>query len=262
MKTIVVLGDCQSNGNNCLAHQIIESPRLHTWSLRFHKEFQPVFKWYLKHKIAHNDRTPMPNNNLEGVVWHYFWEQELAVSWPFLLDANVINFSKNGAHFIGYHHRLKKYLKDNPAPDHIIITDYTFSHQATSFRFNNRRYLFERETYIASEWNANDYPEAVHLKRLAGVDKQKKESHNRKLRKHRLAFKMLIKFIESQNIPYTLVRFNSEFDEFMPREVDCTSLYNQYTTVDGEDSKLKFDIQPTVAELVATKLSIAIRSEP
>lgn len=264
MDTIVVLGDCQSNGNNCLAHEIVTNFRLHTWSLKFHGEFQNVFKWYLKHRISNKVKDPIPSHNLEKEVWHYFWETELQTAWPNLLDCNIVNFSKNGGHFIGHHYRLKEYLKHNPKPSLVIITDYTFSHISTSFQHDSKRYLFERETYADEDWNPADYSVEVHKKRLASLAVQKAYSRERSQRKHFLGFKQLIKFIKSHNLPYLIVRFgdadkkNIEAFNFMGTDIDCTDLFNQYATTDGEDSLTKLKIQSTVAERVST----AILSRP
>lgn len=269
MKTIIVLGDCQSNGNNCLAHQIIETPRLHTWSLKFHNEFRNVFRWYLKHRIDNRVKDCIPNKNLEGAVWHYFWEEELKTSWPYLLAVpNVVNFSKNGAHFIGHLKRLKDYLSANSKPDHIIVTDYTFSHISTSFKFQGKRYCFERENYIDQEWNPEDYPLEVHQKRLGSIAYQKAQPYTRRQRKHMLGYNQLIRYIESHKIPFTTVRFgdvqenNRRAFDFIHQGVDCTDLYLNYATENGEDSATKLQLQSAIAERVANKLSIDFRSLP
>lgn len=234
--------------------------------MRFHKEFEPVFKWYLKHRIQHKVKEPMPNKNLENEVWHYFWEQELGVAWPNLLEANVINFSKNGAHFVGHHHRLKNYLKNNPKPDHVILTDYTFSHIFTSFKFQDKRYLFERENYIDSEWNPFAYPIEVHRKRLASLEYQKSQSREWRQRRHYLGFKNLTRFMEQQELSWSIIRFgdvstdNIEAFDFMGNEIDCIPIYQSYSTSEGEDSLIKLNSQAAIAELVGNKLSIAVRS--
>jgi hypothetical protein len=223
-----------------------------------------VFKWYLKHRISNKVKDSIPSHNLEKEVWHYFWETELQTAWPNLLDCNIVNFSKNGGHFIGHHYRLKEYMKHNPKPSLVIITDYTFSHIATSFQHNNKRYLFERENYVDADWNSVDYSVEVHKKRLASLAVQKAYSRERRQRKHFLGFKQLIKFIKSHNLPYLIVRFgdadkkNIEAFNFMGTDIDCTDLFNQYATTDGEDSLSKLKIQSTVAERVST----AILSRP
>ena len=54
LKKIVVLGDCQSDGNNCLAHQILHQDNLVIdWSLQYRQreaELAELIKWMLSHK--------------------------------------------------------------------------------------------------------------------------------------------------------------------------------------------------------------------
>jgi hypothetical protein len=234
--------------------------------MRYHKEFESVFKWYLKHRIANGVKTPIPSSNLENEVWNYFWEQEQEVAWPNLLDANIVNFSKNGGHFVGHHHRLRKYLANNPKPDHIILTDYTFSHIFTSFKFEGQRYMFERENYVASEWNSDAYPIEVHNKRLASIAYQKSQPREWRQRRHYLGYKNLIKFMEQQGLTWSIVRFGDVADDnikafdFMGREIDCISLYQEYSTPEGENSEFKLRNQIAIAAVVGNKLSIAVRS--
>ena len=137
MKTVLILGDCQSNGNNCLAHQVFDdSDRLQTWSLRYHQQSATVLEW-----INKNFPEFRPKSDLE--IWKFFRQQELAVSWPSLLQrAQVTNLSINGAHFIGYHGRFKKYIAQHGIPDHVIVTDYAPGHQACAFK-NQVQYVTE-----------------------------------------------------------------------------------------------------------------------
>jgi hypothetical protein len=196
-------------------------------------------------------------------VWHYFWEEELKASWPYLLNVpTVVNISKNGAHFIGYLKRLKDYIESNPKPDHIIITDYTFSHISTSFKFQGKRYYFERENYVNSEWNPEDYPLEVHQRRLASIAYQKSQPHARKQRKHLLGYNQLVRYIKTQEISFTTVRFgdiqenNRRAFDFMHPGVDCTDLYLNYASPDGEESAMKLQLQSAIAERIANKLKI------
>jgi hypothetical protein len=258
MKTVLILGDCQSNGNNCLAHEVLNETAPVTWSLRFHKEFTKVFKWYLKHRKTHGVTDTMPTGNLESVVWHYYWEEEQKVSWPALLDIpNVVNFSLNGAHFIGHHNRLKKYLTNNPKPDHVLITDYTFSHIAHSFKWQGTRHVFERESYIESEWDPSIYPLEVHKKRLAGLAHQKAQSRAWHIKRHKRGFNMLIKFLDYHNIPWSVVRFGdysqetiNVFDSIMPNQINCIPYYRQYITENGENTKIKLQLQHNIAQKI------------
>lgn len=258
MKTVLILSDCQSNGNNCLAHEVTNEDAPCTWSLRFHKQFQQVFKWYLKHRKLNGAKDKMPTESLESAVWDYYWEQEGKVAWPSLLKVpNVVNMSVNGGHFIGHHKRLNKYIAEHGKPDHVILTDYTFSHIAHSFKWEGKRYVFERENYVDSEWNSEDYPKEVHLKRLQGIQRMKSMSREWHIRRHKRSFSLLTKVLNYHMIPFTVVRFGDRddinieaFDTFMGREVDCIPFFKQYSSIDGEDSKKKLEVQPLIANKI------------
>jgi hypothetical protein len=263
MQKILILGDCQSNGNNCWAHKIVDNDSPRTWSLKFHGEFRNVFKWYLQHRKENNVATPMATGNIEQVVWNYLWEQEQKSAWPSLLNVSeVVNISINGGHFIGHHKRLKKYLLENAKPDHVLITDYTFSHIAHSFKYNNVRYVFERENYVDSEWNPDRYPIEVHRRRLENIAFQKSQSKDWHIRRHQRGYDMLIKFLNFHNIKWTTVRFgdsdtdNTEiFKTIMHNGIDCTKYGKQYLSPDGEASEVKLSLQIKIAEEIQQYLN-------
>jgi len=258
MTTLLILGDCQSNGNNCLAHVVLNNSEPRTWSLKFHNEFRSVFKWYLQHRKEHGVTTSMPTGNIEQVVWHYLWEEEQQSAWPNLLKIpNVVNMSINGAHFIGHHNRLKNYLKNNPKPDYVLITDYTFSHIAHSFKWQDQRYVFERENYIDKEWNPDRYPIEVHKKRLSGIAFQKSQSREWHIRRHKKGYHMLTKLLDHHNINWSTIRFGDPqnentqvFADIMHPGIDCVSIGQQYMTAQGEDTEQKLKVQEHIAKIV------------
>lgn len=258
MKTVLILGDCQSNGNNCLAHEIVNDDSPRTWSLKFHNEFRSVFKWYLQHRKDNGVTAPMPTGNIEQVVWHYLWEEEQKAAWPnWLQGYNVVNTSINGGHFIGHHNRLRKYLAENPKPDFVLVTDYTFSHIAHSFKWQGQRYVFERENYKDSEWNPDRYPIEVHKKRLNNISFQKSQNKDWHIRRHRRGYNMLIKVLDYHNIKWSTIRFGDPdsnntniFASFMHPGIDCVEFGQQYMTASGEDAKIKLSVQEEIAKTV------------
>lgn len=262
MRTILILGDCQSNGNNCLAHVIRNDSSPMTWSLKFHNEFRNVFKWYLQHRKANGVTEAMPTGNIEQVVWNYLWEQEKKEAWPTYLNIpNVVNVSLNGGHFIGHHNRLRKYLAENPKPDHVLITDYTFSHIAHSFKWLGNRYVFERENYKDSEWNPDRYPVEVHKRRLENIAFQKSQSRDWHIRRHRNGYHMLIKTLNHLDIKWSTIRFGdpnpintSIFASFMDPGIDCVNFASQYMTPKGENTEAKLAVQKEIAKVVQDHL--------
>ena len=256
MNSILILGDCQSNGNNCLADEILNDSAPRTWSLRYHKEFGSAFKWFLKHRIANNVRDELPKGNLESAVWSYIREQELKTAWPNLLSIpTVTNRSLNGAHFVGYQWRLKRHLEQFGKPDHVLITDFTFPHIVSAFKFNGKQYLFEKSpNYGDNEWNPDDYPLEVHQELVKRMTFQLVQNRDWYVRKHTKGFNQLVKFMQFHQLNWTVVRFGDiqqenidVFDKIMGRGIDCIPLFQRYIGTQGENSTNKLQTQQDIA---------------
>jgi len=252
MKTVLILGDCQSNGNNCLAHQICHDPSiLQTWSLRYHQQSAIVSEW-----IEEKFPEFKPDSDLE--IWRFLRHQELAISWPNLLQqVQVTNLSINGAHFIGHHSRLKKYIDQHGVPDHVIITDHAPSHQACAFKYNVQ-YVTE---LTFSPMPAHD--DFIKNKIRGRFDYQNQQSNDWHQQRHQKSFSLLMQCVKHYKIPYTVVAFGGyeiDLDRFMSADVDCADIHNEYHPhtkslwQQGEHSKLKFESQQIIADRVQTAL--------
>jgi len=266
---LVILGDCQSNGNNCLAHEILdqkESNNLQTWSLRYHKKIDVALKWMLKHLKENGTDFEHNTKNIQAMVWNYLRKQELKISWPSMLDPSmsVYNYSVNGAHFVGYLKRLKTHIEKYGNPDFIFVTDYFVSHQCTTFKWEGIRYYFEKSTYGDAGWDPELYSEPVHERLKARLEIQSTKNKKWHLRKHKKAYDQLIRYIRSRNIPYATIRFSSGtgimfwrqvFDKFMKTDIDCVPERMKYQYKDGEDSRKKKAIQQVIADKVQSYIN-------
>lgn len=251
---IVVLGDCQSNGNNCLADEIMQNSELRTWSLRHNKQLAQATRWML-HNRKQNSISKIELKNLEDHVWRYLREQEIKLAWPAMVKAQVVNLSYNGAHFLGHWYRLRQFLQKEK-PDHIIITDYQINHVGVAFRYQGKQYSFDGTNYNESAYHGQ-YPVAVHELRMRNMERNKQQTNGWIIRKHRRCYQGLTALIESYQIPYSLMKFGNvtgsiqpPFDQFMPTQIDCTNIYGGYTVSDGEWSDKKRISQHEIAKLV------------
>ena len=259
---ILVLGDCQSNGNNCLADQVLEENSPRTWSLRFHKNFPQALKWYLKHSIKNKVTDPITTKNIESAVWTYLRQQELNCSWPNLLNGRVVNRSLNGAHFVGYHKRLLQYLDKHGRPDRVLVTDFTFPHIASSFKYQGKRYVFEKSpNYGDVEYNPDEYPIEVHRELVKRMTFQLKQTRDWYIRKHHWGYWQLTKVLNYHKLQWSVVRFGDDeqenidvFDKIMGRGIDCIDLLKQYHINGAEDGTKKLKIQSKIAERVQQHL--------
>jgi len=262
MMKILVLGDCQSNGNNCLADQVLNESAPRTWSLRYHNTFPQAFKWYLKHRLENKIKEPMPSGDIESAVWAYLRSEELRLAWPNLLDAEVTNRSLNGAHFVGYHKRLLQYIDTVGMPDHVLVTDFTFPHIVSSFKYDNIRYVFEKSpNYGDVEWNPAEYPIEVHQTLKARMQFQLAQPREWYIRKHTKSFNQLVKVLEHYKLKWTVVRFGDDeqqnidvFDNIMGRGIDCIDFYKQYHADCAENGTVKLNLQSEIARRIQEHL--------
>lgn len=248
---VLILGDCQSNGNNCLAHEILNDQEgLQTWSLRYHNKLEKVFKWMLK-DLKKNQLTleHEQTKDLKIFVWNYLKQQEKKISWPSYLNYEVINHSYNGAHFSGYLKRLNSYLKTN-RPDIILITDYHIEHRFVSFKYKNERYFFEKSDHSELNWDFSKYPKEVYDIFLKRMEYQSTKNINWHIKRHEKSYNILIKKIKSFNLPYLTIKFGSDkemsFDNFMDIDIDCYDLRELYSTENGEHSFKKRNLQEKI----------------
>jgi len=227
MKTILILGDCQSNGNNCLSDEIMGDTQPRTFSLRYHKQIKPALQWCLKQNdfVGHLD-------SLESKAWKFVRHKEMSLAWPSMINGYVTNLSFNGAHFFGHCRRLINWLRINNRPDLVLVTDYEFSHLSYSVMYQGRKHHFESLTVTNSDPT---------LEKLRQETLQKTFLRDRKwhARFHRRSFKLLIKILKNYNIDYAVVRFGQcrennhvEFENFLNEYIDCTDLRKTYTVDD------------------------------
>jgi hypothetical protein len=262
MMKILVLGDCQSNGNNCLADQVLNETAPRTWSLRYHNNFPQAFKWYLKHRLLNKVKEPMPSGDIESAVWAYLRNEELRLAWPNLLDAEVTNRSLNGAHFVGYHKRLLQYINTVGVPDHVLVTDFTFPHIVSSFKRDNKRYVFEKSpNYGDVEWNPGEYSMDVHQVLKERMKFQLSQSRDWYIRKHTKSFNQLVKVLDYYKLKWSVVRFGDDeqqnidvFDNIMGRGIDCIDFYQQYHINGAEDGTKKLQLQSEIARRIQDRL--------
>jgi nicotinamide riboside kinase len=252
MKNVLILGDCQSNGNNCLADEITEVVVPRTFSLRFHNQIVAGTRWALQQK----DFSRCNISELKNEVWRFIRKKEMSMAWPSFLNANVINMSFNGAHYLGHCYRLKQYIKTNNKPDLVIITDYEFNHMAYSVTSDYKKYFFESLT-------RSNYSEDIEQKRQEKIKYVLSKERHWHTKLHRRSFRKLTNILDNNKIPYLTLRFGqfskrnqTVFDSFLGCDIDCKDMRLCYTIDDiqseygAELSVKKFAAQKEIAACV------------
>lgn len=266
MTDIVLLGDCSSNGNNALAHEVTGDPDLKmTFSLQYHNLFDAINKWFLEKRKQGEFREYQIDHpyQIQGFALKALREKQKQIAWPSLLPYDVTNYSVNGNHFSNYVLRLKQHVEEFGKPNFLLITDYSVNHKFIRFRYNNQYYKFlatnygnRREPDQPFHTSVIDYPREVF-----DIEQKRRKTENNKtdeqcMRKSRRSFRVLMRLVDQLNIPFATINFHQEYSDIM-HEYDCLDLI-QYrkdwhvngNEFDGEYCALKKQLQQPVAEQV------------
>jgi len=228
MKSILILGDCHSNGNACINHIINNDPNdVSEWSIRFNKEYTNLVKWYM----GQPNREPVPEDQLVEQAFKYLTQQERMSAWPTYLEDEykVFNRSLLGNHCGRYRIQLKDHINKNGKPDLVLITDYHSQHVFSEFTVNGHEYNFLSSPSVLDEWtNAKNYPKEIHLVRREEFIKDRdrgKKFLREKTNKHH---KELIEEIRNNDIPFAHCIFEGGELDNIDRQIDLTDITSRY----------------------------------
>lgn len=266
-KNILVLGDCTSNGNNCLGHLVYEdSETVLTYSLQYHKKFKEIVRWFLRERKKGNflDKK-VTIKNLNYVALKTLKEEEKKISWPNLLDFNITNKSTNGNHFCNYIIQLTKYCENNENPDLVLITDHPLDHMVVYFTRDKKKYRFLCEPQGVNEKydsHKHHYPYLIHQEKINFIKKQNSYSSNYQRNKSRRYLSILEKKLQQKNISYFFVLFRKKNEHlFSPEKIiDLTDIKETWCSGNKDEyesreiSSFKYDLQSKCATIVQKKL--------
>ena len=265
-KNLLVLGDCASNGNNCLGHEVYKNDDVClTFSLMYHQSFDDVIKWYIRRrKQGDTTSQSIDYRDLKKVAMQELRQQEKQSSWPTYLDYAVENKSINGNHFSNYIIQFEKFLKENNKPDLILITDYSQSHMVVYFTYKKQKYKFLCEPHAENEVydkELHNYPKEVHDIKIKLIKKQNQYSDSYQSRKNLKYLKLLQTKLENANIPYigVVLRAKNKFlFQNFDHVVDISHIKSQWCVGDeydsGEICYKKFHLQKKCADEVSNFL--------
>jgi hypothetical protein len=247
MKRILVLGDCIATGQNCLLDKItgVDSLSIEDDFYQSSDEKERyIIKWFLQ-----NNTHKLHLSDIKKLSYKYKTELERKIAWPNFLPATVDNLSIAGETFQGMHSTLKKYLKNNPPPNFLIITDFDRSHNCVVINYSGKKYIVKRATSLLDQPQYL-YPEKVYKLFRNKIDKEIFKGNNFFLKKNKKALYYFIKFVERQKINYTIVSFYTWFKEIHDNYIDCCHLVSMYKNNGLTNIRQKKDSQPIIAEHV------------
>lgn len=262
---ILILGDCQSNGNNLLVPEIVPTETTIPYGLlhknKFYKELR---KWYLNELKASKQKRllidTMKNiENIDKDLVQYLKKKQLEKAWPTYLDVNhtVTNLSFHDRTAIGYLRSLHRYLESNKKPDKILVTDHTPTHQV--FR------LYPRSKYYEVSYDPGDLfvfnnrislDEDIQLQIYQKSKSLYEKNSNHIIKRSLKLFGWFLKYLERNGFEYQVIFFHNIFKNSFTssKSIDCTHFYQQYFTEKGEIPLIKANLQNNIAQHIQKSL--------
>ena len=174
-KSLVILGDCASNGANCIAGEVTGNKDVRvSYSLQYHNQYSDILKWYLKKRKEVKYTTPISMQLLQHESLKAYRQREMEVSWPSLLECKTYNYSWNGNTFQGYLSDIKNHIVLHGKPDLVAITCYTPNHVYVRVNSNKEKYNgIVHQTWIDRPYNKDtmSYSKAIYDKKQSKAKK-------------------------------------------------------------------------------------------
>jgi len=260
---ILVLGDCASDGSNCLNKQIIgeEDNGITEYSLASNKKYRKyIVGWYLKN--TKTSRGPINTDELLENALLYLQDREMQESWTSNLQDkfHVTNLSQGGATAYGYYKRLLKYEDKEGRPDIIVLTDHDPTHPWQRINLKGKKYFFEKG--YDPRWpifsinpklkSPAEAQEMAFNKSKFYFDKGANEKRNY------IIMNWFHKYLLKNQYQFIKIKFYEGFQEFDNDDnvIDCTDLAKKYAGIPkGTIGSLKLGVQNDIYLRVDKKLS-------
>jgi hypothetical protein len=256
---VLLLGDCASDGSNCLNKQIIGEDSLSTeYNLSWYKKYHKLITlWYLRETKSKRQRISDLNDIGDNAL-NYLHDKELEMSWAKNLDPKlqVTNLSKGGATAYGYYKRLLKYEEtNNGTPDLILLTDYDPTHPWQRINLNGQKYFFEKgydprrpDFEINPKLKSPPMAQKIAFsKSKFYFDTESNEKRNFKI------MSWFCRYLATNKYKFIKIKFYKGFVEFDqdPEVVDCSDLFKKYTVLPrGTNGSIKLKVQDAICKRV------------
>lgn len=247
---IVLLGDCQIDGNLLCADEIIPEVTPIEYGLVRAGWTDQVVDWFLRCNPQFNTATRSPM--LEKAAIKYLRDEEKKRAFPAMSKYKLTNLSAFGVTAWRYKLWLENYLKTNTI-DLLIIFDYSPRHQFHNVRYGGKTYFSEISYDRRHPFEFNE-----RINRSIGLQKAVYESAKKQFEKGGLdylrkrnyrLFQWFISYVNTLNIPFITINLDPEFTDHYDWDWNFTKHYLQYTNpeTDGTDFILKRAEQPIIA---------------
>ena len=244
--TVLVLGDCIGNGQNCLWGKICNKKGIVLPS-NFKRQIdleKKLLQWFHKNNKSTNKKF----STLVNDAYSFLNQQEKLVAWPAQLSKDSVNLTTNGETFITMFVKLKIFLQNNNKPNFIVITDFDRGHYSAVV--NDKQKVVMKRDIALLDNEQNWYDASMYEIFKKKVRTQHSKGYNFWLRKNYKEYQLLTKFIEQQNIAYKTFSFMGYIPQ-LKNSVDLVHLTKKWMLSDHTvDVDKKFDVQKETADLI------------
>ena len=264
-KSLVILGDCASNGANCIASEVTKDDDVRvSYSLQYHNQYEQIIKWFLQKRKLNKHNDTIPFKLLQSESLKAYRQSEMEVAWHKLLDCKAYNYSATGNTFQGYLADIKKHIERHNKPDLVAITCYSPDH--VYVRVNNQEEKYNGIVYpgwLDTPYDSDtmSYSETVYHKKQKQGKKEYASSQKYLNRKAYHSWYWLKKFLKNNDIDYFCIRYrhavvadrtNIAYDLFETEKMlDIRELHDVYChPKDGDKSLKKLEYQPIIAKKI------------
>ena len=260
MKSILILGDCLSNGSGCLNHVINNDPEdVSEWSIRFYKEYANLLKWYM----SQPDRKEVSAEQLIDHALKYLNKREKALSWPSLLDYEVFNRSIDGNHSARYRIQLQDHISKNGKPDLILLTDYSWTHIFTYITHEKQKHHFlSSPSVLTTDWKQDiGYPKKVHDRRQSEYQREMQLGQSYVTRKANKHHRKLLQDIQKLDVPCRHLIFEGNLFQDYGIALDLTDITRRCRPLPNSvaiKAKTKLESQKEIADRVKPLIEDAL----
>jgi len=250
MPNIVLLGDCQIDGNLLCADQIIPDVTPIEYGLVRSGWTQQVVDWFIRENPQF--KTSVMSPMLEKAAIKYLRAEEKKLAFPAMSKYKPTNLSAYGVTAWRYKLWLEEYLKNHNI-DLLVIFDYSPRHQFHNVRYGGKTYFSETSYDRRHPFEFNE-----RINRSIGLQKAIYESAKAQFKKGGLdylrkrnyrLFQSFMNCVEKLNIPFITINLDPEFTDYYSWNYQWTENYLAYDKgEEGTDFLLKRKEQPILAK--------------
>lgn len=251
---IVLLGDCIATGQDLIWPEITGQDDFTADPLDVgqNKDLQKkLMAWFLKHNKGKVNANDLPYESNQAKI-----KKEKTMSWPSHIP-NCLNLAVANESFQGMHKKVKKLLANQTKIDLVLITDFSATHRCIVINKHNQKFVVKRDLSFL-DLGQNIWPLDVYNEFKNKVAKEEQKGAKFQQRKTIKSYNLLVKLLDSNQIPYKFLVFRKNNKYITPNHIDYTDWPKKYTDsqTDHVLCNKKLAMQLDIAKQVTSDLRL------